>query len=104
MNPDKLFDYLDGKLSDAERATLEERFMNEPELRRELAVARQIHSQMGDSREIVGFAEAIRAAAIPLNLKNDSALDDGGRDDHPAQLIKELPLFFAGGRLESIEV
>ena len=25
--------------------------------------------------EIVGFAEAIRAAAIPLNLKNDSALD-----------------------------
>src|ERR1700748_91252 len=25
--------------------------------------------------EIVGFAEAIRAAAIPLNLKNDSAID-----------------------------
>ena len=31
--------------------------MSEPELRRELAVARQIHSQMGDSREVVGFAE-----------------------------------------------
>lgn len=57
MNPDKLFDYLDGKLSGAERDELEERFMNEPELRRELAVARQIHSQMGDSREIVGVAE-----------------------------------------------
>jgi hypothetical protein len=57
MNPDKLFDYLDGKLSGTERAALEERFMNEPELRRELAVARQIHAQMGDSREIVGVAE-----------------------------------------------
>jgi len=57
MNPDKLFDYLDGKLSGAERAALEERFMNEPELRRELVIARQIHSQMGDSREIVGVAE-----------------------------------------------
>ena len=57
MNPDKLFDYLDGRLSPEERAALEERFMSEPELRRELAVARQIHFQMGDSREVVGFAE-----------------------------------------------
>ena len=56
MNPDKLFDYLDGKLSPEERAALEERFMSEPELRKELAVARQIHAQIGDSREIVGFA------------------------------------------------
>lgn len=57
MNPDKLFDYLDGKLPPEEQATLEERFMSEPELRRELAIARQIHAQMGDSREVVGFAE-----------------------------------------------
>ena len=57
MNPDKLFDYLDGKLSPNERAKLEERFMSEPELRQELAIARQIHAQMGDSREIVGFAQ-----------------------------------------------
>ena len=27
MNPDKLFDYLDGKLSPNERAKLEERFL-----------------------------------------------------------------------------
>src|SRR4029453_922124 len=47
MNPDKLFDYLDGKLPAEERAALEERFMSEPELRNELAVARQIHAQMG---------------------------------------------------------
>lgn len=60
MNPDKLFDYLDGKLPAEERAALEERFMSEPELRNELAVARQIHAQMGvgDSREVIGTADA----------------------------------------------
>ena len=57
MNPDKLFDYLDGKLSPNERAELEERFMSDPETRRELAVARQIHASMGDSREVVGIAD-----------------------------------------------
>jgi hypothetical protein len=59
MNPDKLFDYLDGKLPPNERADLEERFMTDPEARRELAVARQIHATMGgESREIVGFGDA----------------------------------------------
>jgi anti-sigma factor RsiW len=57
MNPDKLFDYLDGKLSPNERAELEERFMSDPEARRELVVARQIHASMGDSREVVGIAD-----------------------------------------------
>src|SRR6202045_3305734 len=58
MNPNKLFNYLDGKLSPNERAELEERFMSDPEARRELAVARQIHASVGDSREIVGIADA----------------------------------------------
>ena len=31
--------------------------MSEPELRQELTVARQIHAQIGDSREVVGFAQ-----------------------------------------------
>ena len=57
MNPDKLFDYLDGKLSPNERAELEERLMSDPEARRELAVARQIHASMGDSREVDGIAD-----------------------------------------------
>lgn len=57
MNPDKLFDYLDGKLSAGERAQMEERFISDPEARRELAVARQIHASMTNSREIVGIAE-----------------------------------------------
>jgi len=58
MNPDKLFDYLDGKLPPNEKAELEERFMSDPEARLELAVARQIHAGLGDSREVVGIAEA----------------------------------------------
>jgi anti-sigma factor RsiW len=58
MNPDKLFDYLEGKLSPRERAELEERLMSDPQLRRELTVARQIHAaDMGDSREIISVAE-----------------------------------------------
>ena len=57
MNPDKLFDYLDGKLSSSERAELEERLLSDPQLRRELVVARKIHADMRDSREVFGLAE-----------------------------------------------
>src|SRR5947199_2699166 len=54
MNPDKLFDYLEGRLSPRERVALEERLISDQQLQRELAVARQIHSGMqGDSREVV---------------------------------------------------
>jgi hypothetical protein len=59
MNPDKLFDYLEGKLSPNERAKLEEHLMSDPQLRRELTVARQIHAEMRDSREILGIPEPI---------------------------------------------
>jgi hypothetical protein len=52
MNPDKLFDYLDGKLGPEERAQLEARLASDTYLQRELAVARQIHSGMRDSREV----------------------------------------------------
>ena len=54
MNPDKLFDYLEGRLSPKERAALEERLLSDEQLQREFAVARQIHAGMrGDSREVV---------------------------------------------------
>jgi hypothetical protein len=54
MNPDKLFDYLEGRLPAGERAALEEQLMFDKQLQRELAVARQIHSGMrGDSREVL---------------------------------------------------
>jgi hypothetical protein len=54
VNPDKLFDYLEGRLSPKERATLEEQLISDKQLQREFAVARQIHAGMrGDSREVV---------------------------------------------------
>src|SRR5436190_11801164 len=54
MNPDKLFDYLEGKLPAGERAELEARIISDVQLQRELAVARQIRSGMrGDSREVL---------------------------------------------------
>jgi anti-sigma factor RsiW len=54
MNPDKLFDYLQGRLSPDERAVLEERLISDKQLQREFAVALQIHKEMrGDSREVL---------------------------------------------------
>jgi hypothetical protein len=54
MNPDKLFDYLEGRLSPRERASLEEQLMSDEQLQREFAVARQIHAGMhGDSQEVI---------------------------------------------------
>src|SRR5207244_5181155 len=54
MNPDKLFDYLEGRLPAPERAALEQRLISDKQLQRELAVARQIHAGMrGDSGEVL---------------------------------------------------
>ena len=54
MNPDKLFDYLEGRLPATERAALEQRLVSDKQLQRELAVARQIHAGMrGNSREVL---------------------------------------------------
>ena len=54
MNPDKFFDYLEGRLSPRDRAALEEQLMSDKHLQREFAVARQIHAGMrGDSQEVV---------------------------------------------------
>ncbi|HEX8280353.1 MAG TPA: zf-HC2 domain-containing protein, partial [Chthoniobacterales bacterium] len=62
MNPDKLFDYLDGKLSPADREQLEEKLMSDAQLRRHFEVARQIHRGGRDTREVVGSSED--AAAV----------------------------------------
>ena len=50
MNPDKLFDYLDGKLPDHERRALEERLMGDASARREFDVARRIHAGMRENQ------------------------------------------------------
>lgn len=53
MSPDKLFDYLDGNLSDEERARIERSLATDSQLQRELAIAREIHARMRDSREVL---------------------------------------------------
>src|SRR4029077_303303 len=62
MNPDKLFDYLEGKLSARERAEVEQQLTSDNKLQRELSVARQIHASMRGSatagREVLLPAEA----------------------------------------------
>jgi hypothetical protein len=73
MNPDKLFDYLEGRLSKSERAELEGRIISDPQLQRELAVARRIHASIsGDSREVVladlETAERGRKMALRVGL------------------------------------
>jgi hypothetical protein len=58
MNPDKLFDYLEGRLPAAERAALEDRLISDQQLQRELAIARLIHAGMcDDSREVLFSAQ-----------------------------------------------
>lgn len=59
MNPDKLFDYLEGRLPAAERVAFEDQLISDQQLQRELAVARRIHAGMHDgSREILLTAQA----------------------------------------------
>ncbi|MDQ6940637.1 MAG: zf-HC2 domain-containing protein [Verrucomicrobiota bacterium] len=53
MNPDKLFDYLDGKLSPADREALEEKLMSDAQLRREFNIAREIYRSGRDSPEVI---------------------------------------------------
>jgi anti-sigma factor RsiW len=67
MNPDKLFDYLDGKLSPAERTQLEEKLMSDPQLRKQFNIAREIHRAGGGSREVT--VESEDAAAIERSGK-----------------------------------
>jgi len=67
MNPDKLFDYLDGKLSPAERTQLEEKLMSDPQLRNQFNIARAIHRAGGGSREVT--IESEDAAAIERSGK-----------------------------------
>jgi hypothetical protein len=57
MSPNKLFDYLDGKLPPAERAELERQLVTDKHLQRELVLAREIHSRAENAREVVLPAE-----------------------------------------------
>lgn len=64
MSPNKLFDYLDGKLPSNERAEIERRMAEDPSLRRELAMARKLHDGMRNLSEAVG-SDAVGAEVGP---------------------------------------
>lgn len=57
MNPEKLFDYLEGNLAAAERAQLESQLATDPQLQRELSIAREMHRRSRGSREVLGESD-----------------------------------------------
>ncbi len=57
MSPEKLFDYLEGNLPEAERARLEQQLASDPQLQRELAIAREMHKRSRGSREVLGASD-----------------------------------------------
>jgi hypothetical protein len=65
MNPEKLFDYLEGNLAAEERAQLEERLATDPQLQREFAIAREMHRRSRGSREVIGDSEDTDIPSLP---------------------------------------
>lgn len=65
MNPEKLFDYLEGNLTSEERAKLESQLATDPQLQRELAIAREMHRRSRGSREVLGESEEIDIPVAP---------------------------------------
>ena len=57
MNPEKLFDYLEGNLGAAERTQLESQLATDPQLRGQLAIAREMQRRSRGSREVIGESE-----------------------------------------------
>ena len=69
MNPDKLFDYLEGNLPEAERTELEKQIAGDPQLQRELAIAREMHRRSRGSREVMVDDPEIPTPAKPLGRR-----------------------------------
>jgi hypothetical protein len=69
MNPDKLFDYLEGNLPETERTQLEKQIADDPQLQRELAIAREMHRRSRGSREVMVDDPEIPAPAKPLGRR-----------------------------------
>jgi hypothetical protein len=59
MNPEKLFDYLEGNLAAEERAQLEKQLATDSQLQRELAIAREMHRRSRGSREVLGESDEL---------------------------------------------
>ena len=65
MNPEKLFDYLEGNLTAEERAQLEAQLASDPQLQRELDIAREMHRRSRGSREVLGESEDLGIPTAP---------------------------------------
>jgi hypothetical protein len=65
MNPEKLFDYLEGNLTQEARAELESQLATDPQLQRELAIAREMHRRSRGSREVLGESDDLDIPAAP---------------------------------------
>jgi hypothetical protein len=63
MSPEKLFDYLEGNLPEEEEAELERKLATDPQLQRELAIAREMHRRSRGSREVLGESEDLEIPA-----------------------------------------
>lgn len=57
MSPERLFDYLEGTLPDEERIEIERQLAIDPQLPRQLAIAREMHRRSGGSREVIGVSQ-----------------------------------------------
>jgi len=66
MSPEKLFDYLEGNLPAEQRTLIEEQLATDPQLQRELAIAREMHRRSRGSREVLGEGQD---PDIPLPAK-----------------------------------
>lgn len=66
MNPEKLFDYLEGTLPEQERIKLEQQLATDPQLQRQLAIARTMDRRSYGSREVLGESENVDIPA-PTN-------------------------------------
>ncbi len=68
MNPEKLFDYLEGILPEPERAQLEKQLATDVQLQRELAIAREMHRRARGSREVLGESDDPEIPSPPKPL------------------------------------
>jgi hypothetical protein len=57
MNPERLFHYLEGNLPAEERAQFESQLATDPQLRRQLAIAREMHRRSPGSPEVLGTSD-----------------------------------------------
>jgi len=71
MSPEKLFDYLEGNLPADQRDLIEKEIAADPQLQRELGIAREMHRRSRGSREVMVEREdpEIPSPAKPLGRR-----------------------------------